>query len=235
MGELFLVRHAQAAFGTEDYDRLTTLGRRQAEWLGRYFLERDMRFGRVLCGTLRRHQQTLEGIGSQGVGLATAEVDGRLDEYDPQRLVSAHLSALEDARTEPTAAASAGDSESARKVHFRLLRDALTAWTSGNIDPTVHRSFRTFQDDAYGAFKTACRENGSPVARVLVVSSGGPISSIIAHHLGMPAASFVALNLQVRNSGFCEFRFNARAAHLVSFNNVPHLDTPDRRDHITFS
>jgi broad specificity phosphatase PhoE len=235
MGELFIVRHAQAAFGTDDYDRLTTLGRQQAEWLGRYFLERDIRFGRVLCGTLRRHQQTLEGIGSQGVELATAQVDGRLDEYDPQRLVSAHLAALEDARRKPIATAPAGDSESARKVHFRLLRDALTAWTLGNIDPTVHRPFTTFQEEAYEAFNSACLVDGSPVPRVLVVSSGGPISSIIAHHLGMPAASFVALNLQVRNSGFCEFRFNARSAHLVSFNNVPHLDTPDRRDHITFS
>ena len=30
MAELFLVRHAQAAFGTDDYDRLTELGHRQA-------------------------------------------------------------------------------------------------------------------------------------------------------------------------------------------------------------
>jgi hypothetical protein len=51
----------------------------------------------------------------------------------------------------------------------------------------------------------------------------------------MPASSFVALNLQVRNSGFCELRFNAVAAQVVSFNNVPHLDQPQRRRFITFS
>ena len=32
--ELWLVRHGQAAFGTEDYDRLTELGWQQARWLG---------------------------------------------------------------------------------------------------------------------------------------------------------------------------------------------------------
>ena len=49
------------------------------------------------------------------------------------------------------------------------------------------------------------------------------------------SSSFVALNLQVRNSGFCELRFNPVAAQVVSFNNVPHLDLPDRRQFITFS
>ena len=48
MAELFLVRHAQAAFGTDDYDRLTELGHRQARWLGTYFRERDLHFDRVV-------------------------------------------------------------------------------------------------------------------------------------------------------------------------------------------
>jgi broad specificity phosphatase PhoE len=235
MAELFLVRHAQAAFGTDDYDRLTPLGHQQASWLGSYFLQREMHFDRVVCGTLRRHRETLEGIGSQGVGLSGTAVDDRLDEYDPERLVSAHLAAMEKARGEPAEMIPSGSSEAVRKDHFRLLRDALTTWTMGKVDPSLHRTFRTFQDDAYAAFQHACRDDGSPVSRALVVSSGGPISSIVAHHLGMPPSSFVALNLQVRNSGFCEIRFNARGAHLISFNNVPHLDTPDRRIHITFS
>lgn len=235
MAELFLVRHAQAAFGTDDYDRLTELGHRQARWLGAYFRERDLHFDRVVSGTLRRHRETVEGIGADGVALAPAELDDRLDEYDPERLVRAHLAALQDARGEPQAPP-ALDPGGPRKEHFRLLRDALTHWTLGKVDPSVHRSFRDFQEGAYQAFEKACLPlpTGSP-NRVLVISSGGPISSIVAHHLGMPASSFVALNLQVRNSGFCEIRFNERGAHLISFNNVPHLDTVDRRRYITFS
>jgi broad specificity phosphatase PhoE len=234
MAELFLVRHAQAAFGTDDYDRLTDLGHRQARWLGEYFRERDMHFDRVFSGTLRRHRETVDGIGEQGVTLAATQVDGRLDEYDPERLVTAHLAALRNQRNEPLPAA-AGDSQTARRDHFRLLRDALTAWTLGQVDASAHRTFRKFQEEAYKAFELARRPEESAAARVLIVSSGGPISSIVAHHLGMPASSFVALNLQVRNSGFCEVRFNDRGAHLISFNNVPHLDTPERRRFITFS
>ncbi len=236
MAELYLVRHAQAAFGTDDYDRLTELGHRQSAWLGEYFRDRDLHFDRVVSGTLRRHRETLDGIGSEGVRLAAVALDARLDEYDPERLVRAHLAALHDDRGEPQPPP-ALDPQGPRKEHFRLLRDALTAWTLGKVDPSVHRSFRNFQEGAYEAFEQACRPAPGTAAdyRALIVSSGGPISSIVAHHLGMPASSFVALNLQVRNSGFCEIRFNDRGAHLISFNNVPHLDTKERRRYITFS
>lgn len=247
MAELYLVRHAQAAFGTDDYDRLTDLGHRQARWLGEYFRERDIRFDRIVSGTLRRHRETVEGVvgavagpmaeavKEAGFPLPTADLDDRLDEYDPERLVQAHLAALQDERGEPQSMPTL-DPEGSRKEHFRLLRAALTDWTLGRIDPGAHRSFREFQEGAYQAFQQACGPGtAGPLERVLVVSSGGPISSIVAHHLAMPAASFVALNLQVRNSGFCEIRFNDRGAFLVSFNNVPHLDTKDRRRYITFS
>lgn len=252
MAELFLVRHAQAAFGTDDYDRLTDLGHRQARWLGEYFRDRDGEFDRVVTGTLRRHQETLDGIVAGGCRVATARTDARLDEYDPERLVRAHLAALEGDRKEPpdprpAAAETAGTArtagtaepaetpEAARKRHFRLLREALSAWTDGRVDAAAHRPFSEFQEGAYQAFRGACSPDPAPPQRVLIVSSGGPIASILAHHLGMPASSFVALNLQVRNSGFCELRFNAVAVQVVSFNNVPHLDTPERRRFITFA
>jgi hypothetical protein len=30
-------------------------------------------------------------------------------------------------------------------------------------------------------------------------------------------------------------RFNARALHCVSFNNIPHMDAAGRREHVTYS
>ena len=37
MPEFFLVRHGQASFGADNYDKLSALGHRQARWLGGYF------------------------------------------------------------------------------------------------------------------------------------------------------------------------------------------------------
>ena len=62
MGTLYLVRHGQASFGADDYDQLSARGQQQSERLGAYWRERGLRFDAVLCGTLRRHGQTLAGI-----------------------------------------------------------------------------------------------------------------------------------------------------------------------------
>ena len=67
MGTLYLVRHGQASFGAQDYDQLSELGQRQSQRLGEYFQHKGLRFGQVLTGTLKRHQQTLAGICGGGV------------------------------------------------------------------------------------------------------------------------------------------------------------------------
>ena len=47
MGTIYLVRHGQASFGADDYDQLSALGTQQAQQLGRYWQERQMRFDAV--------------------------------------------------------------------------------------------------------------------------------------------------------------------------------------------
>jgi broad specificity phosphatase PhoE len=53
MGTIYVVRHAQAAFGTDDYDRLTQTGFEQARLLGAYLGLRQVRFDAVCTGSLR--------------------------------------------------------------------------------------------------------------------------------------------------------------------------------------
>jgi len=223
MAELYLVRHAQASFGTEDYDRLTELGHRQSRWLGEYFAERGMRFDRVVTGTLRRHRETWEGIAEGWHGAPKAEVDAGLDEYRAESLVAAYARAN-------SVGYSPGHAD--RREHFRLLRKVLYAWADGTLDAEGHLRFADFLAAARTALESARRPGA---ARVLVVSSGGPISALLGSLIDAPPRRMVDLNLQARNSGVSELRFNERALHVVSFNNVPHLDRPGRSEAITYS
>lgn len=223
MAELYLVRHGQAAFGTDDYDRLTELGHRQSRWLGDYFAQRDIGFDAVVTGTLRRHRETFAGIAESGAAVADAIEHAGLDEYQAETLLAAWLRH----RELPAPA----DSED-RRHHFRVLRDALHAWCDGDLHEPSHLRFEDFVAGARAALE---RVQALPARRVLVVSSGGPISALIGSVTGMSGRAIVNLNLQVRNSAFAEFRYNATAVHCVSFNNVPHLDLPDRRESITYS
>jgi broad specificity phosphatase PhoE len=224
LAELFLVRHAQASFGTDDYDRLSELGHRQSRWLGEYFAERGMRFDRVVTGTLRRHRETLAGLLEGGADTVASIEHAGLNEYDAEHLLRGWL-----AHTGAPPPQAGAD----RREHFRVLREALSAWVEGTTDFSPHRSFAEFVAGARAGLALARADTSA--RRVLVVSSGGPIATLISAVLGTDLRAMVDLNLQMRNTGFSEMRFNARALHCVSFNNIPHMDAAGRREHVTYS
>ncbi len=220
MAELILVRHAQASFGAENYDQLSELGWRQSRWLGEYFAERGATFDLVVRGSLRRHAETLAGI-AEGMGRALdGAEDARLNEYDSHALLRAHLKGGPLPKS--------GD----RRAHFRILREAMYAWTEGTLSGGPHEPFAEFRARVLGAL--AALQQGA-AKRVLVVSSGGPISTMLAEVLRMPSRGVVDLNLQTRNTGITELQAGPTRTHVVSFNNVPHLDRNDRKEALTYS
>lgn len=222
MAQLFLVRHGQASYGAADYDKLSELGWRQARWLGEHFAERGIRFDAHVRGTLRRHDETLQGI-LEGMGVtATHDAHPGLNEYEARTIVAAHTGV-------PDAAPQGAD----KRAHFRKLREALYAWTEDAIAPGGHEPFAEFRARVMGALD-AVRARAD-AERILVVSSGGPIATILSNVTGMPARMMVDLNMQARNGGYSEFVLSPKGVHFVSFNNVPHLDRPDRPGAVTYA
>jgi broad specificity phosphatase PhoE len=224
MGAIYLVRHGQAAFGTDHYDRLTEIGFTQSRLLGAYFAVRKIRFDAVFTGTLRRQIETAQGIADGQTELGGAVVQERfpgLDEYNPEAI----LMALTGEMPAPDAAAARRDPLVVRE-HFRLLREALLAWAEERTQPVGMPAWRIFQDEAVAALIEARQR--FPDGHVLVVSSGGPIAAMVTAALKAPPAAAVELNLRIRNSSLTEFAATPRRHHLVSFNGLPHLDThPD--------
>ncbi|HMI74014.1 MAG TPA: histidine phosphatase family protein [Steroidobacteraceae bacterium] len=224
MGVIHVVRHGQAAFGTEHYDRLTEIGFTQARLLGGYFARRNIRFDAVFTGTLRRQTETAQGIfeGHPELGSRPLqETFPALDEYKPEAVMMAFTGNF----PAPAAAAARRDPVAVRD-HFRVLRDALLAWAEDRTQPEGMPVWQAFQDGAVAALVEARRR--FPDGNVLIVSSGGPIAAIVAAALNAPPATAVELNLRIRNSSLTEFASTPRRHHLVSFNGLPHLDTnPD--------
>ncbi|MBN8487987.1 MAG: histidine phosphatase family protein [Burkholderiales bacterium] len=223
MGSLYLVRHGQASFGADDYDQLSALGSVQCRLLGEYLARHGLRFDRVLTGRLKRHRQSLDALrGGFGQSLPEAEALAGLDEYDSEAVVRAiHPGELPRARSPDQA-----------RQHFKLLREGLLAWMEGRVQPQgmpSHAEFRAGVADAL----TRAREQHQ--GRVLVVSSGGPIATAVGLVLDAPPASVVDLNMRLRNSALCEMVASASRHSLLSFNTLPHLDTPALAEHITYA
>jgi broad specificity phosphatase PhoE len=223
MGVIYVVRHGQAAFGTENYDQLTEIGFAQTRLLGAYFAKRRIRFDAVFTGTLRRQIETADAILESHAELAASarEVIPGLDEYKPEAILTAFTG---EAPVMMAAAAARRDPVVVRE-HFRLLREALLAWAEDRTRPVDMMPFAQFQDGAVGAL-IAARQR-FPDGHVLVVSSGGTIGAMVAQVLNAPAATAVELNLRIRNSSLTEYAATPRRHHLVSFNGLPHLDTGD--------
>jgi len=231
VGVIYVVRHGQAAFGTEHYDRLTEIGFTQAQLLGGYFARRNIRFDAVFTGTLRRQAETAQGIfeGHAATGARSLpESFSGLDEYKPEAIMMAfngHFPA-------PTAAAERRDPVVVRE-HFRVLREALLAWAEDRTKPEGMPTWQTFQDGAVAALIEARQR--FPDGNVLIVSSGGPIAAIVAAALNAPPATAVDLNLRIRNSSLTEFAATPRRHQLISFNGLPHLDTNPDTTLITYA
>ncbi|EEE16465.1 phosphoglycerate mutase [Burkholderia multivorans CGD2M] len=223
MAELFLVRHGQASFGTDDYDRLSDVGVQQGVWLGEYFARGHAPFDRVICGTMTRHAQTVDAI-LRGMGRDDMPVERHpgLNEYDFHRLFAAAASDY------PEIARLAAGS---MHEHFRALKQVLQLWTEDRLGPAAPESWAHFQQRVADA-RAAIRQSGGK--RVLAVSSGGPIAVTIQQVLTAPPAIAIALNLQIRNSSLSQFFFNAEAFHLASFNGIPHLEDPERQSFRTY-
>ena len=222
MGTLYLVRHGQASFGAQDYDQLSELGQRQCHALGVYLADRGLRFEAVLRGTLKRHEQSLAALISGFGELPSALLWPGLNEYDSEALIRAvHSGPL----AKP-------DSPEVYRAHFRLLREGLKRWMAGEVAPQGMPTYPQFVAGVNGALdhvRTQC------VGNVLLVSSGGPIATAVGQVLGTSPQTTIELNLRIRNSALTEFAFTPKRHMLSTFNHLPHLDSPQRADWVSYA
>nr|WP_282452893.1 histidine phosphatase family protein [Lysobacter sp. CAU 1642] len=221
---LLAVRHGQASFSAEDYDQLSELGSAQAEALGSWLADHEPRFDRVLCGRLRRHAQTLDGIaaalGRSGHALPPTRIDPRLDEFDHRQLAVAFVRAF------PQHPVSLGAKQGRSRdltALLRLLREALLSWTRDEL-PEAAESWATFRQRTRSVLtELASGERQS----VLLVSSAGVIAQLAAESLELPDHRSIDLNMSLRNSALCELHAGETGIQLRSWNGLPHL--ADRR------
>src|ERR1700746_3762202 len=91
MGVLLLVRHGQASLGTADYDRLSDIGRRQAQVTGARLARTDLGIDRMVCGGLTRQRDTAQALlDALGWPASRLRTDERLGEEDHAEALGPH-------------------------------------------------------------------------------------------------------------------------------------------------
>jgi broad specificity phosphatase PhoE len=231
MGHLFVVRHAQASFLSQNYDQLSELGETQSRLLGEYWARRRVMFDRVCTGPAMRHGKTAQIVGEayrrSGLNFPEPAILHEFNEFNGEAVLSQSLpqllahnakirelhDALQNSRT-----------ETEKRANFqRLFEAVISMWAHGEMAPENVESWQEFCTRVNRGL-TAVLANAKKGQVVAIFTSGGPLSVVAQRALHLSAQDTLRIAWMARNSSFSEFLFSGDRLTLSSFNSFPHLD-----------
>ncbi|MEY4575627.1 MAG: hypothetical protein RL701_330 [Pseudomonadota bacterium] len=229
MSQLVLVRHGQAAAFSEDSDRLTDLGERQAAVLGEYWAKQGVAFDEVVVGTLRRHVQTEAQVAAAykraGLPWPSARSVAGWNEYDASSVMQLGAKVRE---KDPEFAKLVADFEAAaggpeqNRYFQRMFEVLMSRWVANAVSAEGVETFEAFHARVSEAFEAILQTTSS--RRVVVFSSGGPIGVSVQYAMRAPKPVALEVNWRVRNTSLTEYVFGRGRLSLDSFNVTPHLE-----------
>jgi broad specificity phosphatase PhoE len=230
MSTLYLVRHGQASFGTDNYDQLSATGREQVQLLAEFFLESGEKIDRIYSGTLQRQRETAKII-ANAIGISEPVViDPAFDEYDGDVMLRCFAESLTPAELE---AAGWPALKSDRRKFQLFLERAARAWVDARIQAEDMLPWHGFLGRITAGLANLMRTEGR--SKTLILStSGGVIGTTVAHVLGLSNHMGVELNWAVHNASITRLIYSADKVTLSMFNALPHLEREGRRHLITY-
>lgn len=212
MGSVHLIRHGQASWGSDDYDRLSAVGLQQSTALGISWEASGWAPAAAVAGSMKRHAQTaIAAIDACGQGDGY-DIDDGWNEYDHLAIARAH---------DPAALTKDP------KEFQRHLNLALTHWIAGEGEPA--ETYQDFVDRVMTSFGKVVAE-ASPGRSVAVFTSGGPIAMVASHLLTDDDAAFQRINDVMINASVTTVIVGSTGPRLLALNESTHLP----RDLITY-
>jgi broad specificity phosphatase PhoE len=225
---LTLVRHAQAAFDDDDYDRLSPLGRVQAARLGEWWRAIGRRPEVFWSGGMRRHDQTAQdcakALASGGAAATPGElrVEARLREFDHREVFYAHRPDLRDRAALERWKAEGADYPARFE---RTYAEALSRWIGGTQPGDYSETWSQFRARCLDGLAAILASDAPETDRVLFTSSG-PISVLVQACWGIADAQIGALQASLRNCALTELSAVVNAP--AGATGLPHAGQPWR-------
>lgn len=219
MGAIVLIRHGQASFGADDYDRLSDRGVAQSRCLGRALKAMGLQAPRVVSGGLRRHRETATHcLAGAGMSLEP-EVRAAWDEFDHMAILRAAWPRYADLGALHADMAAA---PSPRGLFQDVFSQAMVRWVEGGHEADYPETWPAFQTRCRGDLQRLQDELAANQT-VLVFTSGGPIAVVMQALMDLATPVALALNEVLVNTGVTRLVTGRRGARLLSFNAHDHL------------
>jgi broad specificity phosphatase PhoE len=220
MGAIYLLRHGQASFGSNNYDQLSPVGHQQALVLGEALKRRGVQADVAISGSMQRHQETAAGaLRSLGLTLPVQEHTG-INEFDHENVIEVAEPRYVDKLVMMSDMAATPDP---RRAFQKFFQDAVARWVGGNHDDEYKEPWSVFKLRCVTALDDLVRHT-TPKGATLVFTSGGTISVICAHLLGLNDSQAFTINWTLANAGITKILSGRDGLHLLSINEHAHLE-----------
>lgn len=233
MSRLFVVRHGQASFMEQNYDKLSAVGETQARLLGEYWARRRVLFDRVYSGPRIRQIETARIVSEAYIKLdlpwPEPVVLDEFDEYHGESVMDASLPQL--VETNPMirelhdAFKNSRNLREQHKTFQRLFEVIIGKWVAQEIVVDNIESWQEFSARVYEGLSKIAASDGKG-QQVAVFSSGGPIGVTVQRALELAPQMTLKIAWMARNCSFTDLLFSGDRFTLSSFNAFPHLDDP---------
>lgn len=231
MSKITLIRHGQASFGAQNYDRLSDLGRQQAAAVGEYFLQHQIKFDRIIHGQMSRQVETAQIMARSKQHASELLQDKGADEFDSDQLLSYYLPILAASSDDYYAKIYSQRKWFANGQDFEVIfRALLLLWQQDTNCP--FESWLDFRQRVLSLFNRI-ETKFSGDKKIALVTSGGLISVAMQYILGFEDQTFTDMNLTINNASVTEIKLNRSTekstdqqkinAHLLCFNNISPL------------
>lgn len=227
MASLYLIRHGQASFGSDNYDQLSALGERQCRLLGEWWRARGLGAPTLTGGPMLRHRQSVESFCAGAGAAPDFRVVPGLAEFDHENVIEVHRPEFRD---KAALLRFLAGHPRPRQAFHEYFTHAVTRWHSGGYDHEYNESWPDFRDRVVAAFRALLAGGGD----VLVFTSGGAIAVILQEVLGLDNHRCFALNGIIANSSVTRLLYRSDEVSLHTFNSTAHLDVHDDAALVTY-
>ena len=226
-GRLVLVRHGQGSLGTDDYDRLSDIGWKQSQQLGQRLQSDYGAFDTVWLGSLKRHHQTVEGLGIE----ANRLVESDLDEYTVHDLIVAALAQADELGLSVPDESALANPKEYLQTFLAWFPEVLGHWQSGGLTCEHNGLWSAFFERVTRPLSDWERRVRSGET-VVAITSAGVISTIASSALNHPLSWQRDCNVTLYNASVTELCLIDGQWQLQTLNCITHLQD---RNHQTLA
>ncbi|MCX5872544.1 MAG: histidine phosphatase family protein [Deltaproteobacteria bacterium] len=231
MCKIYLIRHGQASFGTENYDKLSPLGVRQSEILAKHLHSAGFRPDAVYSGPLSRHKATADELYSvfaeEQINLPELNILNGFNEYDAKAIITATVKA------DPSLMEDLSRIYSRTESFKKVFSKAMLRWVTGTLDAEELESWKDIKERVAKALETIRDRHGSGET-VAVFTSGGAIAASVSNALGLSDIDAMRLNWQIVNTSVTRYTYDDKRIALAGFNSIEHLSLMSDPSLITY-